>query len=209
MSSCPESQYHDIEVALTPFIGVCSAWKQKRPRSPSGTNGRRVRRNSYKRRGVEISQQYLVVNGTGQRLKINYWCCSSSRPGVSSTSAACMVGLVNSMSITVIVITVNYSELQGGEICDLCCRLGPPCYTRTRHRAPGGNQYRRAARAASAHVSVRRTPHHPKSAPRLNNYTQGGRSHDRDNHRGGDTIALQGSQPLCNLLCNCNYRILH
>ena len=143
----------------------------------------------------------------GQRLKINYWChcdgCSSSR--VSSTSAACMVGLVNSMSITVIVITVNYSELQGGEICDLCssCRLG------TRHRAPVGNQYRRAARAASAHVGVRRTPHHPKSAPRLNNYTQGGRSHDRDNHRGGDTIALQGSQPLCNLLCNCNYRILH
>ena len=124
-SSCPESQYNDIEVALTSFIGVCSAWKQKRPRSPSGTNGRRVRRNSYKRRGVEISQQYLVVNGTGQRLKINYWCCSSSRPGVSSTSAACMVGLVNSMSITVIVITVNYSELQGGEICDLCCRLGP------------------------------------------------------------------------------------
>ena len=106
---------------------------------------RRVRRNSSKRRGVEISQQYLVVNGTGQRLKINYWCCSSSR--VSSTSAACMVGLVNSMSITVIVITVNYSELQGGEICDLCCRLGPPCYTRTRHRAPGRNQYRRAARA--------------------------------------------------------------
>ena len=183
MSSCPESQYHDIEVALTPFIGVCSAWKQKRPRSPSGTNGRRVRRNSYKRRGVEISQQYLVVNGTGQRLKINYWCCSSSRSGVSSTSAACMVGLVNSMSITVIVITVNYSELQGGEICDLCCRLGPPCYTRTRHRAPGGNQYRRAARAASAHVSVRRTPHHPKSAPRLNSYTQGGRSHEQPPRR--------------------------
>ena len=138
-----------------------------------------ARRGSENTPGVEVSQQYLVVNGTGQRLKINYWCCSSSESRVSSTSAACMVGLVNSMSITVIVITVNYSELQGGEICDLCCRLGPPCYTRTRHRAPGGNQYRRAARAASAHVGVRRTPHHPKSAPRLNSYTQGGRSHEQ------------------------------
>ena len=30
-SSCPEleSQYNDIEVALTSFIGACSAWKRK------------------------------------------------------------------------------------------------------------------------------------------------------------------------------------
>ena len=143
----------------------------------------------------------------GQRLKINYWChcdghgCSSSR--VSSTSAACMVGLVNSMSITVIVITVNYSELQGGEICDLCFTLGPPRYTRTRHRAPGRNQYRRAARARRRTTDA--SPSQISTMP--NSSTQLGGGPTR-NHR-GSTIALQGSQPLCNLLCNCNYCNLH